>query len=89
VVQEVKAGIPFQEIVSDARKRDVDLLVMGTHGRTFLKYALIGSVAAKVVRKAPCPVLTVRHPKHKFQMPWAPVLSMTSTPATTIGGKAG
>jgi nucleotide-binding universal stress UspA family protein len=69
VVREVKAGIPFQEIVSDARKRDVDLLVMGTHGRTFLKYALLGSVTAKVVRKAPCPVLTVRHPKHKFQMP--------------------
>lgn len=65
----VKAGEPFQEIVTEARKKDADLIVMGTHGRTFLKYALLGSVASKVVRNAPCPVLTVKHPKHKFQMP--------------------
>jgi len=69
VGREVKAGEPFQVIVTEARKKDTDLVVMGTHGRTFLKYALLGSVTSKVVRKAPCPVLTAKHPKHKFQMP--------------------
>jgi nucleotide-binding universal stress UspA family protein len=69
VVREVKAGTPFQEIVAEARKKEADLVVMGTHGRTFLKYAILGSVASKVVGKAPCPVLTVKHPKHKFEMP--------------------
>jgi nucleotide-binding universal stress UspA family protein len=43
--------------------------VMGTHGRTGLKHALLGSVAEKVVRKAPCPVLTVRPEGHQFVMP--------------------
>ncbi len=69
VVREVGSGTPFQEIVVEARKKDADLIVMGTHGRTFLKYALLGSVTSKVVRKAPCPVLTVRHPGHRFEMP--------------------
>ncbi len=69
VEREVKSGVPLEEIVTQARKKDVDLIVMGTHGRTFLKYAFLGSVAAKVVRKAPCPVLTVKHPKHTFERP--------------------
>jgi nucleotide-binding universal stress UspA family protein len=69
VVRDVKTGTPFQEIVGEARKREADLIVTGTHGRTFLKYALLGSVASKVVRKAPCPVLSVKHPKHKFEKP--------------------
>jgi len=42
---------------------------MGTHGRTGLSHLIIGSVAEKVVRKAPCPVLTIRHPEHVFEMP--------------------
>ena len=69
VSREVKTGEPFQEIVAEARGKTTDIIIMGTHGRTFLKYAVLGSVASKVVRKAPCPVLTVRHPKHKFEMP--------------------
>jgi nucleotide-binding universal stress UspA family protein len=69
VSREVKTGEPFQVIVADARGKATDIVVMGTHGRTFLKYAVLGSVASKVVRKAPCPVLTVRHPKHKFETP--------------------
>jgi nucleotide-binding universal stress UspA family protein len=69
VSREVKTGEPFQEIVTEARGKATDVVVMGTHGRTFLKYAVLGSVASKVVRKAPCPVLTVRHPKHEFEMP--------------------
>ena len=53
-------GIPFQAIVDMARDKKVDMIVMGTHGRTGLPHALIGSVAEKVVRLAPCPVLVAR-----------------------------
>ncbi len=52
-------GAPHIEIVRFARDNDLDLLVMGTHGRTALMHAVLGSVAEKVVRRAPCPVLTV------------------------------
>jgi nucleotide-binding universal stress UspA family protein len=52
-------GAPHAEIVRFARENDLDLLVMGTHGRTALMRAVLGSVAEKVVRRAPCPVLTV------------------------------
>ena len=65
----VRTGTPFVEIVRHAKENDVDLIVMGTHGRTGLVHALIGSVAEKVVRKAPCPVLTVRPEGHQFIMP--------------------
>jgi nucleotide-binding universal stress UspA family protein len=53
-------GIPFQVIINTAESMDVDLIVMGTHGRTGLTHALMGSVAEKVVRLAPCPVLVTR-----------------------------
>lgn len=66
---ELSIGQPFSEIVRCARADDVDLIVMGTHGRTGLAHVLIGSVAERVVRKAPCPVLTVKHPEHEFVMP--------------------
>jgi nucleotide-binding universal stress UspA family protein len=69
VVRRVQVGSPFVEIVRYARENDVDLIVMGTHGRTGLAHALIGSVAERVVRKAPCPVLTVRPEGHQFVMP--------------------
>ena len=62
-------GIPFVEIVRFAREGHFDLIVMGTHGRTGLKHALIGSVAEKVVRKAPCPVLTVRPKASRAELP--------------------
>ena len=48
---------------------DADLIVVGTHGRTSLTHMLIGSVAEKIVRKAPCPVLSVKHPDHQFEIP--------------------
>ena len=64
-----KFGDPFVEIVRYAKEQDVDLIVMGTHGRGPIAHMLMGSVAEKVVRKAPCPVLTVRHPEHEFVMP--------------------
>ena len=53
-------GVPFVEIIKAARNKDIDLIVIGTHGRTGLAHMLIGSVSEKVVRKAPCPVLTVK-----------------------------
>ena len=62
-------GSPFAEIIRTARDEEVDLVVMGTHGRSGLAHMLMGSVAEKVVRKAPCPVLTVKHPEHEFLMP--------------------
>ncbi len=55
-----KRGAPAQVIVETAKRTATDLIVMGTHGRTGLAHVLIGSVAEKVVRAAPCPVLTVR-----------------------------
>jgi nucleotide-binding universal stress UspA family protein len=66
---EVREGAPFQEIIVYAREKQIDLIVMGTHGRTGLAHVLMGSVTERVVRKAPCPVLTVRHPEHEFVHP--------------------
>ena len=57
-------GIPFQAIVDVARDEQVDMIIMGTHGRTGLKHVLLGSVAEKVLRLAPCPVLITREPSH-------------------------
>jgi nucleotide-binding universal stress UspA family protein len=59
---EKAVGEPAAEIVSFARSSGADLLVLGTHGRTGLEHALMGSVAERVVRRAHCPVLTVRPP---------------------------
>ncbi|HWO20983.1 MAG TPA: universal stress protein [Kofleriaceae bacterium] len=54
-------GAPWHEIVELARRdREIDLIVMGTHGYTGLTHVLLGSVAEKVVRHAPCPVLAMR-----------------------------
>jgi glycine betaine transporter len=55
-------GVPFHEIIETAKTRQVDLIVMGTHGHTGLQYMLLGSVAEKVVHLALCPVLVVRQP---------------------------
>ncbi len=62
-------GVPFYEIIQFARRERVDLIVIGSHGRTGLKQVLFGHTAEKVVKKAPCPVLTVRHPETEFTMP--------------------
>ena len=64
----VVQGIPFVEIISTAKKNDVDMIVLGSHGRTGIAHMMMGSVSEKVVRKAPCPVLTVRKSDHKFTM---------------------
>ena len=56
-------------ITAYAKKLQVDLIVMGTHGRGTIKHLILGSVAERVVRTAPCPVLTVRSPEHEFIVP--------------------
>lgn len=53
-------GVPYDQIVKTAENVNADLIVMGTHGRTGMSHVLLGSVAERVVRLAPCPVLTVR-----------------------------
>ena len=57
---EVVVGIPFAEIIKKARELSVDLIVVGTHGRTGLEHVIVGSTAERLVRRSPFPVLTVR-----------------------------
>ncbi len=58
----VRVGTPFVEVIAAAREIGADMIVIGTHGRTGLAHALIGSVTEKVVRGSPCAVLAIRHP---------------------------
>lgn len=60
VTRRVVVGLPYRTIVEVATKEQADLLVMATHGRTGLSHLVMGSVAERVVRTAPCPVLTIR-----------------------------
>lgn len=62
----VRYGSPFAEITSAARTLKVDLIILTTHGYTGLKHVFMGSTAERVVRHAPCPVLTVREKEHEF-----------------------
>lgn len=61
-----RAGDPVRQIIGYAAEQNADLIVLGTHGRGPVAHMLMGSVAERVVRSAPCPVLTVRHPQHEF-----------------------
>jgi nucleotide-binding universal stress UspA family protein len=74
---------PAGEIVKYAKTHAVDLIVLGTHGRGGMAHLLLGSVAEKVVRTAPCPVLTVRHPEREFITPDA----LDTTVNTQPGGR--
>lgn len=58
------AGRAYQDIVRMAKELNVDLIVIGTHGRTGFSHLFFGSTAEKVVRLCPCPVLTVKHPDY-------------------------
>jgi nucleotide-binding universal stress UspA family protein len=62
----VAQGKPSAEIVRVAREETVDMIVLGTHGRGMLDKALFGSTTERVVRRAPCPVLTCRLREHEF-----------------------
>ncbi len=65
----VAEGSPFVQIIRIAREEDVDLIVIATHGVSGIKHLLLGSTAEKVVRKAPCPVLTVKDKGREFVLP--------------------
>jgi nucleotide-binding universal stress UspA family protein len=69
VVREIRVGTAFMEIIEYAREKEIDLIVIGTHGRSGLMHVLMGSVAERIVRKSPCPVLTVKPKGHQFVMP--------------------
>lgn len=69
IYRDIRSGHPIVEIIRYARETDTDLIVVGTHGRGAIAHMLLGSVAEKVVRKAPCPVLAVRDEEHEFIMP--------------------
>lgn len=68
-VTAVTIGRPFAEIIAYARENEMHMIVMGTHGRGAIAHMLLGSTTEKVVRKSPCPVLTVRASDHEFVMP--------------------
>lgn len=63
----IKSGKPFMEIIETASEYDADLIIISTHGHTGVEHLLFGSTAEKVVRKAPCPVLTLREPIKGFR----------------------
>lgn len=63
----IKSGKPFVEIIETASELDIDLIIISTHGHTGVEHLLFGSTAEKVVRKAPCPVLTLREPIKGFK----------------------
>jgi nucleotide-binding universal stress UspA family protein len=65
----ITSHAPALAIVEYAGREHIDLIVAGTHGRGAMGHLLMGSVAERVVRTAPCPVLTVRHPEHEFVVP--------------------
>jgi len=55
-------GTPFREILTFADEKQVDLIVIATHGRSGLQHLLLGGTSDKIIRQAPCPVLSVRDP---------------------------
>ena len=69
VEADVLHGKPFVEIIRAARDASADVVVIGSHGASGLAETLFGSTAERVVRKAPCAVLVVRHPDHSFTLP--------------------
>jgi nucleotide-binding universal stress UspA family protein len=73
------ASSPALAIVEYAKDHEIDMIVMGTHGRGALGRLVMGSVAERVVRLAPCPVLTVRHPERDFVRPDA-LVTVAQTP---------
>jgi nucleotide-binding universal stress UspA family protein len=66
----LEIGHPSYLIVEKAKELGVDVVVIATHGRTGLSHVLLGSVAEKVIRHAPCPVFVIRNPKDKYVYGW-------------------
>jgi len=65
----IVTGVPYREIIRAARETEAGLIVIGTHGRTGVEHVIFGSTAEKVVRMAPCPVLSVRQGGKEFVHP--------------------
>jgi len=61
----VVQGIPYEEIIGFVKKEKIDMVVIGTYGRSGLDRFIFGSTAERVVRRAPCAVVTVRVPEHR------------------------
>ena len=74
----IATGIPSEEVLSVARTKDTDLIVVGTRGKTGLEHVLLGSTAERIIRMAPCPVLTVPMDKQRTDG-----RSSTEKPSTT------
>jgi nucleotide-binding universal stress UspA family protein len=72
------SNTPAATITAYAKQEGVDLIVIGTHGRAAVPHSIMGSVAERVVRTAPCPVLTIRHPEHDFLAPDALIKAGTA-----------
>ncbi|MBP1749575.1 MAG: UspA protein [Deltaproteobacteria bacterium] len=62
ITTDVRKGVPYQEILNEQKAKDIDLIIMSSHGKTGLLGALLGSVAEKVMKRASCPVLLIRQP---------------------------
>jgi len=73
-------NVPAYAIVDYAKEANIDLIVMGTHGRGMVAHLLLGSVAEKVLRLAPCPVLTVKNREREFVMPDALQVAVAVNP---------
>jgi len=65
VSAKIRQGVPYEQILAAAKESGADLIVMGTRGRTGIAHVMLGSVAEKVFRLSPVPVLTVRHPERE------------------------
>ena len=89
VERAVTKGTPHREICRYAKTHDIDLIVMGTHGRTGLAHVAMGSVAERVLREAPCPVLIVRHSDQDQDLACQAARVLRDEFGTTLSGEFG
>jgi nucleotide-binding universal stress UspA family protein len=74
------SSVPSVAIMDYARDHDIDLIVMGTHGRSGFAHLVMGSVAERVVREAPCPVLTIKQSERALAMAEIPIAARAAVP---------
>jgi type II secretory ATPase GspE/PulE/Tfp pilus assembly ATPase PilB-like protein/nucleotide-binding universal stress UspA family protein len=80
----VRMGNPYEQIIEYAQQKCIDLIIMGTHGRSGVSRAVLGSVADRVVRSAPCPVMTVRADPSRDRIEEAISFEEIETPADEL-----